>query len=182
MDNEKKKRIDEESVLENEHNDFNYEVILDQLQKKFDLEEKKLNNIIEDQEKNIIYLKSDIENIKRNSLKEVQSNVNRKISNVISLFLLVFDDYLRSVDYAKTYNNQELLNGLLITYNSFLKVLKDLEVEQIDTNGDFDPKLHEAISMISDDTKISNSIAQVIQIGFLYKNQVLRPAKVIIFS
>jgi molecular chaperone GrpE len=185
MSNDKNKILpDDQEIVNNEQekNDFQYDVILEKLQKNFEDETNKLNTIIKDQEKNIVYLKSDIENIKRNSLKEIQQTVNKQVSKVIDLFLLVFDDYERSIEYVKKSNNKDLLDGLLMTYNSFIKVLKDLEVIEIDTTNSFDPALHEAITTISDPSKDSNSIAQVLQKGFTYKKQVLRPAKVIIFS
>lgn len=182
MNNDENKMLHDAQIENDDKNTIDYDLVIEQLQKDFELESNKLNTIIKEQDKNIIYLKSDIENIKRNSFKENQNNVNRQLIKIFSAFLLVFDDYQRSIEYAEKENNKELVNGLLITYNSFLKVLKDLEVIEIDTQGLFDPKLHEAITAISDSTKESNLIAQVIQKGFMYKNQVLRPAKVIIFS
>lgn len=185
MSNDKNKIFDENQEImnsNNEKNNLEYDVILEKLQKNFEDETNKLNSVIQDQEKNIIYLKADIENIKRNSLKEVQSNVNRQVTKVIDLFLLVFDDYERSIEYAKKNNNKDIIDGLLMTYNSFLKVLKDLDVIEIDTKNLFDPNLHEAISSISDPSKNQNTIAEVIQKGFTYKKQLLRPAKVIIVS
>jgi molecular chaperone GrpE len=185
MINDKNKIFDENEEIasvNNEKNNLEYDVILEKLQKNFEDETNKLNTIIQDQEKNIIYLKADIENIKRNSFKEVQNSVNRQVTKVIDSFLLVFDDYERSIEYAKKNNDKDILEGLLMTYNSFLKVLKDLEVIEIDTNNFFDPNLHEAIGTISDPLKTQNTISEVIQKGFTYKKQLLRPARVIIVS
>ena len=182
MNNNENKFSHDNSLTDNNEKSIDYDLIIDQLQQNFDLEIAKLNTIIKDQDQNIIYLKSDIENIKRNSLKEVQSNINRQMSKVINSFLLVFDDYERSIEYAEKNTNKDILNGLLITYHSFEKALKDLEVIEVEAVKTFDPKLHEAISTIADNTKESNTIAQVIQKGFIYKNQVVRPAKVILYS
>jgi molecular chaperone GrpE (heat shock protein) len=38
--------------------------------------------------------------------------------------------------------------------------------------------LHEAIMQVEDDTKSSGDIAQVLQKGYMFKGEVLRPAKV----
>ena len=68
-----------------------------------------------------------------------------------------------------------------MTYNAFLKVLKDLEIEEIPTDGEFNPELHEAISsMPASEEKKENSIGAVAQKGYLYKKQVIRPSKVIV--
>jgi molecular chaperone GrpE len=139
---------------------------------------KKLEERAKHQEQTIFYLKADIENIRKNTLKEIQSTVHRSNVKILSLFLSVLDDYERSLDYAR--ENKEIFEGLSITYNTFLKVLKDLEIEEIVTTGEFNPELHEAISSISSDEQEKNSISTVVQKGYSYKKQVIRPAKVIV--
>jgi molecular chaperone GrpE len=180
MDEKDNKTLEKENIQESADNiscDF-----LKELKNKHDQEKNELELIIKDQEKNIIYLRADIENIKRNSIKDVQFTVNRQLIKVISSFLSIFDDYQRSIEYLEKHNNKDVLDGVKITYTSFLRVFRELEVTEIKTDGKFDPKLHEAINMISDESKESNTISQVLQKGFMYKNQVLRPAQVIIFA
>lgn len=139
---------------------------------------KKLEEQVKNKEQNIFYLKADIENIKKNTFKEIQLTVHRSNVKILSSFLSVLDDYERSLDYAK--QNKEIFEGLSITYDAFLKVLKNLEIEEIPTTGEFNPELHEAISSISSDEQEKNSITTVVQKGYLYKKQVIRPAKVIV--
>lgn len=139
---------------------------------------KKLEEQVRNKEQNIFYLKADIENIKKNTFKEIQLAVHRSNVKILSSFLSVLDDYERSLDYAK--QSKEIFEGLSITYNAFLKVLKDLEIEEIATTGEFNPELHEAISSISSEEQEKNSITTVVQKGYLYKKQVIRPAKVIV--
>lgn len=143
---------------------------------------KELKDIINSQEKNIAYLKADIENIRRNNYKEIQQNVNRQAHKIVMNFLSVIDDYERSLEFAKTLNQKELYDGLMLTYNAFTKVLQDLDVQEIDCKGEFNPEFHDAISTHVDSSLESNSIYSIVQKGFLYKNQVMRPAKVIIVS
>ena len=44
----------------------------------------------------------------------------------------------------------------------------------------FDPKKHEAISVIEDDKQEANTVIEVIQRGFTIQNRILRPAKVVV--
>ena len=107
MNNDENKVLND-IIADNKKNEIEYDLVIEKLQKKFEIENDKLNSIIKEQEKNIIYLKSDIENIKRNGLKEIQNSVNRQTSKIISIFLSVFDDYQRSIEYAEKYENKML--------------------------------------------------------------------------
>ena len=141
---------------------------------------KKLEEKCKAQEQSIVYLKADIENIKKNTFKEIQQSTLRSNIKTIGLFLSVLDDYELSMKYAE--HNKEVFEGLLITHKHFLKILKELEVEEIKTDSEFNPEFHEAISSCANELKEKNSIEQVIQKGYMYKKQILRPAKVIVVS
>ncbi len=143
---------------------------------------KELESSLAEQEKSMAYLKADMENIRRNSVKEIQYAVNRQVHKIIMSFLNVLDDYERSLAYAQSINQKELYEGLLITYNTFYKVLEELEVKEIDCTGEFNPEFHDAVTTQVDASKPSQSIFQVVQKGFLCKNKVMRPAKVIIVA
>ncbi len=143
---------------------------------------KELESSLVEQEKNMAYLKADMENIRRNSIKEIQYAVNRQVHKIIMSFLNVLDDYERSLAYAQSMNLKDLYEGLLITYNTFYKVLEELEVKEIDCSGEFNPEFHDAVTTQVDTSKPSQSIFQVVQKGFLCKNKVMRPAKVIIVA
>lgn len=142
-----------------------------------------LKLIIEENNKNKSYLQADIENIKRHSKKEIDIAVKSEVKKIILKFLTVLDDYERSLIYIKKIDNtnlKDVLDGLTMTYNSFIKILHELNVQEIDASLPFNPEYHEAISTIQDQTKKADEIVEVVQKGFLYKNQLLRPAKVII--
>lgn len=137
---------------------------------------------INDLERSIAYLRADIDNMRRQAHREVEVQSERILKKTILSFLSVFDDYERSIEYARQLKNQELLSGMEITLQSFKKVLQDSGITEIDATGDFNPEFHEAISTISSTEAIPNTIAQVVQKGFILKKNVLRPAKVLIFS
>jgi molecular chaperone GrpE len=174
------KPFDSNAQQESTHDDALF--FLEELKNQHQKEKDRFEKIIKDQESNILYLRSDIENMRRNSVKDIQHAVNRQLIKVINSFLIVFDDYQRSIEYIEKSNQTDILPGLMITFNSFVKALHELEVIEIETNGFFNPELHEALTTMVDTSKESNTIAQVVQKGFMYKNQVLRPAKVIIVS
>jgi molecular chaperone GrpE len=146
--------------------------------------EKKINEaskaIADEYEKKNAYLRADIENIRRNAQKEVQFKVDQAMIRSLSEFLSVLDDYQRALEHAKSFDNNDLLMGLTITYERFLAIFKKLGVTEIKADGEFNPELHEAVSAVKSDEKESGIIAEVLEKGYFYKNKVLRPAKVIV--
>jgi molecular chaperone GrpE len=56
--------------------------------------------------------------------------------------------------------------------------LASIGLTEIDTSGEFDPNLHNAVMHVEDETLPANSIAEVFQKGYLYKDKVVRPAMV----
>ncbi len=66
--------------------------------------------------------------------------------------------------------------GLEISINQFKKILRDWGVEEIKTEGDFDPQLHEAIEVV--EGKEENKITQVLEKGYRLGDKILRPARV----
>jgi len=42
----------------------------------------------------------------------------------------------------------------------------------------FNPNIHEAVFQVKDDSKESGSVANVIKVGYLLRDRLLRPAKV----
>lgn len=66
--------------------------------------------------------------------------------------------------------------GLEISINQFKKILQDWGVEEIKTEGEFDPQLHEAIEVV--EGKEENKITQVLEKGYRLGGKILRPARV----
>ena len=66
--------------------------------------------------------------------------------------------------------------GLEIWINQFKKILQDWGVEEIKTEGEFDPQLHEAIEVV--EGKEENKITQVLEKGYRLGDKILRPARV----
>jgi molecular chaperone GrpE len=59
-----------------------------------------------------------------------------------------------------------------------LDILADQGVTTIDTSGEFDPHLHEAIGSEPSDSVESGHIIAEVRAGYMYKGRVLRPALV----
>jgi molecular chaperone GrpE len=74
------------------------------------------------------------------------------------------------------------LQGFRQIRKKFLDVLGDQGLAGIDTSGEFDPNLHEAISSEPSETVESGHIIAEVRAGYTYKGRVLRPALVRVAS
>lgn len=68
-----------------------------------------------------------------------------------------------------------------MTLRCLQKALEALAITQVPALGQpFDPAIHEAMEHIQDDTLPENTVAKVVQQGFMQKDKLLRPALVVV--
>lgn len=177
LNEEKNITSNKENLLEDSH------LLLENKIK--DLEEKCKNteNALEKSNQSFLYLKADLENIKRNSYKEIEASTFKSSEKIILNFISILDDFELCIENEKK-NNKDLPEGFNLIYKSFLKVFENLNIKEVDTKSFFDSSLHEAITFITEEqSKLEkNKIFSVIKKGYLYKGKLIRPAQVIVVS
>lgn len=149
--------------------------------KECEFEIESLKKQLLESEKKVSYVLADIQNIKRNTFKDIANESQRACSRIILEILNVYDDFERGLQNIKSNNalkNSE--EGLELINKSFQKALSSIGIEEINTNISFDPNIHEAISQINDETKKNDSIVSVAKKGYLYKKNMIRPAQVVL--
>ena len=73
----------------------------------------------------------------------------------------------------------KLEDGVRLVYRSLFELLAKQGLSEIDTNGKFDPHVHEALlSQPSDEEE--GSVIEVVQKGYKLGDKVLRPARVVV--
>jgi molecular chaperone GrpE len=71
--------------------------------------------------------------------------------------------------------------GLAMIYKGFLAALAKYGVEpMVAAERPFNPELHEAVNVISHPTTPSGTVASVLENGYTYQGNLLRPAKVLV--
>ena len=136
---------------------------------------------LEDSKKKALYIMADLENTKRNSFKEVEIQTTRNTIKVIKEFLNVLDDFERCLQSEKEHGNVNL-EGLQMIHKTFVSSLEKLLIIEVSTSCIFDPSIHEAISFIEqkDSDKKHNEIHSVVKKGYKYRENLIRPAQVIV--
>ena len=125
----------------------------------------------------LIHALADLQNLDRKTQVDIQNGVNTKIDQFMIEFLQIYDDFVRAKEaFSKNDVNTEGLNSILKNMDS---LLTKYNVTPIDALGEiFDPKLHEAISIIEDSTLEENTITKELRKGYISHNRVIRPALV----
>ncbi len=125
---------------------------------------------------------ADLENFKRRMEKERLRWMKHAQTQLIKDFLVVLDDFER-VGQQKEQKElspevKKLFAGFLIIGSSLDKVLKKAGLSEIDQMKNFDPNLHEALVQVESDDHKPGEIVQVLQKGYMFNDELLRPAKV----
>ena len=120
---------------------------------------------------------ADLQNLERKTQSDIQNGINLKIDQIMLEFLQIYDDFVRAKEvFSKNNVNIEGLNSILKNMDA---LLSKYNIQPIDALGEiFDPKLHEAISIIEDPTLEENTITKELRKGYISHNRVIRPTLV----
>jgi molecular chaperone GrpE len=125
---------------------------------------------------------ADMQNYKRRIEKEQSMWTRRAQEDVLVKLLAIVDDFDRALaEHEKQEKTPELdawLKGFEMIGEGLYKFLKNMHVTQIEQMQIFDPMLHEAIAQVEAPDVASGDIVDVVQKGFMFGDEVLRPAKV----
>lgn len=140
-------------------------------------EENKLNsNKLKTVEEKYTNLFNEYDNYRKRTAKEKEGIFNDSCEKILKEFLPVLDNLERAIVAGGTL--EELKTGVEMIVKSFNVALEKIEVEEISTEGEFDPNLHNAVMHIEDPSLEKNQIAQVFQKGYKRGEKVLRHSMV----
>jgi molecular chaperone GrpE len=127
---------------------------------------------------------ADLENYKKQAVRERQEAVERTRRHMLSLVLTVLDNLERAMAFGAAAADEpakSLLDGLRMTHREILDQLRVIGVRPIDAAGaTFDPRLHEAVAVVPPEQahRPAGTVADEVLKGYLLNDDVLRPAKV----
>jgi molecular chaperone GrpE len=135
---------------------------------------------------------ADYENFKKRSEKERLLWISSAQSAVLLDLISIVDDFDRafsslpslhlsgSSDSASSGGQarDQSRAGFELIYKSLQKILEKYGIQEIKDLSHFDPTKHEAIMQVESADHKPGDIVQVLQKGYLFKGEVLRPAKV----
>ena len=123
-------------------------------------------------------LQADFENFKKITDKRNKELIKFANEDVIKAFLDCYEDFGRALEVE---NDDNLREGIELTYNKFKDILAKEGVEEISAKGEkFDLNKHEAL-MVQESPDVENGyIIEELMKGYMYKDKVLKYSKVIV--
>lgn len=122
---------------------------------------------------------ADFENYKKRMEKEQASWIQTAQLSMLKDLLTVIDNFDRALS-TKNDAQTDVYAGIEMIYKSVVQLLQKYGVKEFTEYTTFDPELHEALMDVQSPDHQSGQIVQVLEKGFMIKDKVLRPAKVMI--
>jgi len=125
---------------------------------------------------------ADFDNMKKRLEKDKATAVafaNEAFATDLLSVIDTFENALAAIDQIEGDEAVEKIKeGMALTYEQLLKVLKKHGVEEIANEGVFDPHVHQVVQQVESEAHEQNEIVQVLQKGYKMKDRVLRPSMV----
>ena len=125
------------------------------------------------------YLRLDAEyyNYRTRSLKEKQDAYDNALTKAVTEVLSVIDNFERAL--TAECADANFKKGVEMIFRQYTAILEKLGVKEIEAEGKpFDPNFHNAVSQITDENLGENTVAAVLQKGYIMGNKVIRHAMV----
>jgi molecular chaperone GrpE len=129
--------------------------------------------------------KADFENFRKRMTAEVQAAAVRGKVEMARGVVPVLDDLERALQAAgldpEGDSEDGLAHGVILVFRGLRETLQRNGIEAVDPKGEkFDPNLHEVLSTMPADGTDSGVVVEVMQKGYRFGDQLVRPARVVV--
>lgn len=131
----------------------------------------------------LLRVQAEMENLKRRHAKDLENAHKFALDRFVKALLEVKDSLTMGLKTAteEKATIEPIIAGLEMTDKIFLDTLEKFGVKALNpTDEVFNPEFHEAVTMVPSPDKDSNSVLEVVQIGFTLNGRLVRPAMVIV--
>ena len=128
----------------------------------------------------LLRLAADFDNYKKRAAREREEYVVLANERLLKELLPILDDLERALSAAEQHEEAQLEEGVRLVHRSLASLLARNGVEEIATDGKFDPHVHEALLAQPAEDREQGDVLDVIQKGYKLGDRVVRPARVIV--
>jgi molecular chaperone GrpE len=122
---------------------------------------------------------ADFENYRKRVARDKEGLVARAHERLVKELLPVLDDLERALEAAAEHEEAKLEEGVRLVHGELVKALAREGLVEVETDGQFDPHVHEALLSQPSDRE-DGSVIEVLQKGYRLGDHVLRPARVVV--
>ena len=128
---------------------------------------------------------ADMENLRRRSQKDREDALKYSAANFARDMLSVADNLRRAIESIPEEGDPDgaalvgFIEGIALTEKELLSTLERHGIQKIEPMGEkFDPQFHEAMFEIPSADAENGTVLQVVEVGYVIHDRLLRPAKV----
>jgi len=141
----------------------------------------KLKAEIEEWKNEYLRKQADFQNFTKRKEKEVDELKKFASEKIITQFLGSLDNFERAIEAStESKDFDSLLQGVEMIVRNLKDIMSGEGVEEIPTEGAFNPEYHHAVGVEASEGKKEDEIVKVLQKGYMMKGKVIRPAMVIV--
>jgi molecular chaperone GrpE len=124
-------------------------------------------------------LAAEFDNFRKRHARDAATTIERANERLVKDLLPVLDDLGRALEAAAEHEEAKLEDGVRLVHRSLADLLAREGLAEIETDGRFDPHVHEALLSQPSDAD-EGDVIEVVQKGYKLGDKVLRPARVVV--
>jgi molecular chaperone GrpE len=124
-------------------------------------------------------LQADFDNYRKRAARDQESLVARAGERIVKELIPILDDLERALEAAESHEEAQLEDGVKLVHRQLEQLLAKEGLAPVETDGKFDPHVHEALLTQPSDAD-EGSVIEVLQKGYRLGDRVLRPARVVV--
>ncbi len=132
----------------------------------------------------VLRAQAEVQNMRRRCEADIEKAHKFALEKFSAELLTVVDNLDRALNAVPDAGSEQvkaLYEGVELTLKSFLEILNKFNIQQVNPVGEpFDPRVHQAITMIANPNVEPNTVLDVMQKGYTLFGRVLRPAMVVV--
>ena len=122
---------------------------------------------------------AEFENFRKRAARERDELYRLANERLVKELLPVLDDLGRALEAAEQHEEAKLEDGVRLVHRQLAQLLEKEGLAEIETEGKFDPHVHEALLSQPSEAE-EGTVIEVLQKGYRLGDRVLRPARVVV--
>ncbi|MCT6875677.1 nucleotide exchange factor GrpE [Frischella perrara] len=172
-----------ETKSDNDDKQSHFESIIQAKDQRIEELEKELQIAKKNESEAMVRARAEIDNVRKRVEQDVEKAHKFALEKFSNELLPVIDNLERALEATDKENpeHKATVEGLELTLKSFLDTVKKFGIEVVGTeNGQLNPDVHQAITMIESPDHQSGQIVNTIQKGYTLNGRLIRPAMVVV--
>lgn len=124
---------------------------------------------------------ADNENLKKRTAKEISDSRRYALEGFCRELLTVVDSFTKGFASTNETDNDAFIAGMRMVKEQFQEILARHGLQEVVSQGEFDPNIHQAIQRVETDDVQTEMIKEEFSKGYTLNGRLLRPAMVSVY-